>query len=236
MTQPLDEPISEGRRVSLNLEVRLLEERLLPVLRAQTYDALQAQVAMCIEAGLNVIELTATTPGWDRMLSDLRQTYRPSDMTIGVGTVVTKELALSAISGGADFLVTPYRVDDVLEMGSAITVIAGAFSPTELAAAASRDGVTKLFPANTLGPSYLRSVLDVLPHARIVPTGGITGESARSWIEAGAIAVGTGSRLFDNGVEGIRRLHETLSLAGNSTHTRSSPSTTTGKRNEQTNE
>ena len=235
MRPALDEPISEGSRQSLNLEGRLLEERLLPVLRAKSYDTLQAQVAMCLEAELKVIELTATTPGWDRMLSDLRQTYGPAEMTIGVGTVVTKELADTALSGGADFLVTPYRVDDVLGLGSAITVVGGAFSPTELAAAASRGGLTKLFPANTLGPSYLRAVLDVLPHARIVPTGGITGESAQSWIEAGAIAVGMGSRLFDEGVDGIRRLHETLALVGTPV-VRTPSSTTSRTRNEQSND
>ena len=208
-----DEPDSADERAFFDLEGRLREERLLPVLRAKTYQVLQAQVAMCLEAGLSVIELTSTTPGWELMLKELRQSHGRSDLVVGVGTVVTPELARAAISSGADFLVTPYKVDSVLELDTAVPVVAGAFSPTELAVAASQHGITKLFPASPLGPAYLRSVLDVLPHARIVPTGGITRESARSWIEAGAIAVGMGGRLFDDGAEGVRRLYESLSPA-----------------------
>ena len=53
----------------------------------------------------------------------------------------------------------------------------------------------KLFPASAFGTGYLRAIATALPHVPFVPTGGITAENARSWLEAGALAVGIGSDL-----------------------------------------
>ena len=56
-------------------------------------------------------------------------------------------------------------------------------------------GIAKLFPAHVGGPAYLRSILAVLPGARIVPTGGIALGQVRDYLDAGAYAVGVGSDL-----------------------------------------
>jgi 2-dehydro-3-deoxyphosphogluconate aldolase/(4S)-4-hydroxy-2-oxoglutarate aldolase len=187
----------------------LSRHRLLPVLRATSTTLLQSMVDMCLEAGLTIIELTTTSPGWEHVLATLKTGPESAKLTVGVGTAISGEVARSALGAGADFLVTPYRVDEVSEVAGQTPVIRGAFSPSELAAA-PRGNVVKLFPASALGPAYLRSVLEVLPGAMVVPTGGLTSDSARAWLDAGAIAVGMGSRLFDDGVPGIQALRQTL--------------------------
>jgi 2-dehydro-3-deoxyphosphogluconate aldolase/(4S)-4-hydroxy-2-oxoglutarate aldolase len=53
----------------------------------------------------------------------------------------------------------------------------------------------KLFPAGLLGPRYVREVLAPLPFLRLVPSGGVSLESAGEWIRAGAAAVSVGSAL-----------------------------------------
>jgi DNA-directed RNA polymerase specialized sigma24 family protein len=68
------------------------------------------------------------------------------------------------------------------------------FTPAEIAEAAAR-GLAKLFPASIGGPSYVRSLLTVLPEARIVPTGGIRLADVSAYLDAGAFAVGVGSEL-----------------------------------------
>jgi 2-dehydro-3-deoxyphosphogluconate aldolase/(4S)-4-hydroxy-2-oxoglutarate aldolase len=85
--------------------------RILPVLRAKSQEQLESQTAMCLEAGMTVVELTTTSPGWQQVLTSLKAQPDSADRTIGVGTVTSPSLARSALKAGADFLVTPYWVD-----------------------------------------------------------------------------------------------------------------------------
>jgi 2-dehydro-3-deoxyphosphogluconate aldolase/(4S)-4-hydroxy-2-oxoglutarate aldolase len=172
--------------------------RLLPVLRCASGGDAVAQARRLVDAGLAVVELTATTPDWPDALTTVR-TELPG-VTVGLGTVVTVEDAELAVSLGADFLVSPYPVLHVAAAASAagVPLLQGAFSPSELAAVTAR-GVAKLFPAHVGGVGYLRSVLAVLPGARIVPTGGIRLGDVGAWLAAGAFAVGVGSDLTAEG-------------------------------------
>jgi len=91
---------------------------------------------------------------------------------------------------------SPCLVPDVRTTlaASDIPLMKGGLTPTEVLGAAAH-GAAKLFPAHVGGVSYLRSLLAVAPHARIMPTGGIPLASAAEWLAAGAFAVGIGSDL-----------------------------------------
>jgi 2-dehydro-3-deoxyphosphogluconate aldolase/(4S)-4-hydroxy-2-oxoglutarate aldolase len=55
-----------------------------------------------------------------------------------------------------------------------------------------------VFPANAVGgPGYLRSLKAPLPQIELIPTGGVTLDTAAEFITAGAIALGVGSDLVD---------------------------------------
>jgi 2-dehydro-3-deoxyphosphogluconate aldolase / (4S)-4-hydroxy-2-oxoglutarate aldolase len=168
--------------------------RLLPVLR--TPDAARAVRAAgtLLDAGLGVVELTATTPGWADALRDVRRAHPGA--VLGAGTVTTSADARLALESGADFLVSPYPAEAVrfFAADTDTVFLEGGFTPAEVAAA-SENGIAKLFPAHVGGPAYLRSVLAVLPGARIVPTGGIGLAEVRDYLAAGAYAVGVGSDL-----------------------------------------
>ena len=72
----------------------------------------------------------------------------------------------------------------------------GAYTPTEaqLAHEAGADFI-KVFPADGLGPNYIKALRAPLPHLRIVPTGGVTLENIGQWFAAGCSAVGVGGSL-----------------------------------------
>jgi len=74
---------------------------------------------------------------------------------------------------------------------------AGAFTPTEclLAHEFSADFV-KLFPAEQLGPAFIKSIRAPLPMLRIISTGGVTPETEFAFIEAGCVALGAGRALY----------------------------------------
>ncbi|CAA9377565.1 MAG: 4-hydroxy-2-oxoglutarate aldolase @ 2-dehydro-3-deoxyphosphogluconate aldolase [uncultured Pyrinomonadaceae bacterium] len=75
----------------------------------------------------------------------------------------------------------------------------GALTPTEILAAweAGADFV-KVFPAGAMGgASYLKSLKAPLPQIELIPTGGVSLETAADFIRSGASAVGVGSDLVD---------------------------------------
>jgi 2-dehydro-3-deoxyphosphogluconate aldolase/(4S)-4-hydroxy-2-oxoglutarate aldolase len=75
----------------------------------------------------------------------------------------------------------------------------GALTPTE-AITAWNEGAdyVKIFPCSALGgASYLKSLLAPFPHLKIIPTGGVTLETAESFLRAGARALGVGGDLVN---------------------------------------
>jgi 2-dehydro-3-deoxyphosphogluconate aldolase/(4S)-4-hydroxy-2-oxoglutarate aldolase len=161
-----------------------------PVVREESADEARSVAAWLIEQGLEVVELTASTPGWERAVGSLE------DVIVGVGTLRTREDAQRAVAAGARFLVTPCPAPDVRAVADAANVplLEGGFTPGEVLAAADR-GIAKLFPAHVGGTALLRSILALSPGARIVPTGGIGLADVPAWLDAGAYAVGIGSEL-----------------------------------------
>jgi 2-dehydro-3-deoxyphosphogluconate aldolase/(4S)-4-hydroxy-2-oxoglutarate aldolase len=177
---------------------RIGAAQILPVLRTAKAEQAHALALRLLGLGLTALELTATTPGWEDVLAALRS--EAPHALIGLGTVETGADAEQAFEQGAQFLVSPYPVPDVrsIAVSSDRLFIEGAFTPGELAAGTAR-GVTKLFPAHVGGPNYLKSMLAVLPGARIIPTGGIPCSDVPQWLAAGAFAVGVGSDLYTGG-------------------------------------
>jgi 2-dehydro-3-deoxyphosphogluconate aldolase/(4S)-4-hydroxy-2-oxoglutarate aldolase len=53
----------------------------------------------------------------------------------------------------------------------------------------------KLFPADNMGPGYIKALLAPLPHLRLVPTGGVDVHNIADFLKAGSAAVGVGSSL-----------------------------------------
>jgi 2-dehydro-3-deoxyphosphogluconate aldolase/(4S)-4-hydroxy-2-oxoglutarate aldolase len=54
----------------------------------------------------------------------------------------------------------------------------------------------KVFPANQLGPSYIKDVLAPFRHLKLYPTGGVNQENIEAYFRAGAVGLGMGSTLF----------------------------------------
>jgi 2-dehydro-3-deoxyphosphogluconate aldolase / (4S)-4-hydroxy-2-oxoglutarate aldolase len=161
-----------------------------PVVREESVDEARSVAVWLVEQGLEVVELTASTPGWEQAVGSLE------DVIVGVGTLRRREDAERAVAAGARFLVTPCPAPDVRPVGDAANVplLEGGFTPGEVLAAADR-GIAKLFPAHVGGTALLRSILALSPGARVVPTGGIALAEVPAWLDAGAFAVGIGSEL-----------------------------------------
>ncbi|MCY7411678.1 MAG: bifunctional 4-hydroxy-2-oxoglutarate aldolase/2-dehydro-3-deoxy-phosphogluconate aldolase [Salinibacterium sp.] len=167
------------------------------IVRASAPNEAARHVAILMGAGLRVIEVSLVTPG---ALDVIRASVAraPDGVYIGVGTVVTPNEVSLAAAAGATFVVSPVIREGVIKasLDAGLDTVPGVATPTE-ALQAIEWGATmiKLFPASLWSPAVLREVLTALPSLEVVPTGGVTLESAPEWIRAGAMALGIGSTL-----------------------------------------
>jgi 2-dehydro-3-deoxyphosphogluconate aldolase/(4S)-4-hydroxy-2-oxoglutarate aldolase len=172
---------------------------LIPVLRAKNAKQAHAVVEAMIAGGVTVVEVTMTVPGAVDLLRELKREH--STILLGSGTVTTAKQAEATIEAGAEFVVSPSLHPDVISATRAAgkLSIPGALTPTEVITAerAGADYI-KIFPCSAMGgASYLKSLLAPFPHLKLIPTGGVTLQTAESFIKAGARALGVGGDLVN---------------------------------------
>ena len=173
---------------------------LIPVLRAKSVAQGRAVVDAMVAGGVTVVEVTMTVPGAIDLIKELKKAYG-SGLLLGSGTVTTADQAQATIDAGAEFVVSPSLHPEVIAKTKANKKIScpGALTPTEAISAwdAGADYV-KIFPCSAVGgASYLKSLLAPFPHLKLIPTGGVTLDTAASFIKAGARALGVGSDLVN---------------------------------------
>jgi len=173
---------------------------LIPVLRARNSIQAHAVVEAMIAGGVTVVEVTMTVPGAVDVLKELKKEYG-AKLLLGSGTVTTAAQAEATIEAGAEFVVSPSFHPEVVARTRALgkLSIPGALTPTEAITAweAGADYV-KIFPCSAVGgASYLKALLAPFPHLKLIPTGGVTIETAASFLRAGARALGVGSDLVN---------------------------------------
>lgn len=192
---------------------RLFQQRVIGIVRTGDRESAYNQAVVLLDAGLQSVEITFTTPGAPEVIASLRDR---NGGLVGAGTVLDSHDAVDAIRAGAEFIVSPHLDLDVVRAGHrrGVPVIAGAATAGEIVRAleAGVDAI-KLFPAVGMQPRSVADLRAALPQAAIVATGGITVESAPSWLAAGAVAVGMGSALAKGGREQARPRIESLLAA-----------------------
>jgi len=170
----------------------------LGILRGFSAAEVESLVGAAGRGGLRNIEVTMNSEGAGELIRTARRASAGA-MNVGAGTVCTVKDLDAALEAGAGFIVTPVLVPDVIAAAkrAGVPVIPGAFTPTEIYRAWELGAdLVKVFPADQLGPAYIRNVKAPLPQIRLVPTGGVTVETLVEYKRAGADAFGVGSPLF----------------------------------------
>jgi 2-dehydro-3-deoxyphosphogluconate aldolase/(4S)-4-hydroxy-2-oxoglutarate aldolase len=173
---------------------------LIPVLRAKSTTQGRAVAEAMIAGGVTVVEVTMTVPGAVDLLKELKKAYG-SKLLLGSGTVTTAEQCQATIDAGAEFVLSPSLHPEVIATTKKNGKIScpGVLTPTEAITAwnAGADYV-KVFPCSAVGgASYLKALLAPFPQLKIIPTGGVTLQTAEGFIKAGARALGVGSDLVN---------------------------------------
>jgi len=184
-------------------EIKATIERvgLIPVLRASSVETAHALVDAMMAGGATIVEVTMTVPNALALMRELKERYGDK-LLLGSGTVTDAAQAQATIEAGAEFVVSPSLHLDVIaktkELGK--VSIPGALTPTEVITAwrAGADYV-KVFPCSAMGgASYLKSLRAPFPELKLIPTGGVTLETAVDFLKAGARALGVGADLVNS--------------------------------------
>ncbi len=174
------------------------ETPVIGVIRGADDEQIAGAVAAAMAGGLRTLEITLSREDAFDQIATTKARFG-DEIDLGAGTVLDGEQAYQAVSVGAQFIVTPMLVMDVVEFchDRDVPVILGAMTPTEVHAAhAAGADLVKVFPAGSLGPGYVKSLKGPFPEIPLLPTGGVTVENAADFFKAGAAGIGVGSELF----------------------------------------
>jgi 2-dehydro-3-deoxyphosphogluconate aldolase/(4S)-4-hydroxy-2-oxoglutarate aldolase len=148
--------------------------------------------------GMQLIEITWNSDRAPELIAQLRAKL-PNCM-IGTGTLFNVQQLQEAIACGAQFLFSPHTDPEMIQAAVAknIPIIPGALTPTEIITAWNYGAsCVKVFPVQSVGgTSYIKSLQGLLGHIPLIPTGGVTLENAKDFLQVGAVAVGLSSELF----------------------------------------
>jgi 2-dehydro-3-deoxyphosphogalactonate aldolase len=164
-------------------------------------DAVETGRAL-VEAGVRLIEVPLNSPDPLISISRLHAEFG-NEALIGAGTVLTIAGVEAVANAGGGLIVAPNTESGVIaravELG--LECLPGILSATE-AFRAIQLGATrlKLFPASSLGPSYLRAIREVLPLGiEVWAVGGTGAHDIGAWLSAGARGIGVGGSLYRPG-------------------------------------
>jgi 2-dehydro-3-deoxyphosphogluconate aldolase/(4S)-4-hydroxy-2-oxoglutarate aldolase len=178
---------------------RIRQLGVVPVVRAESGEEALALIEALRLGGIDVIELTMTVPGAVEIIRELSR--KKHDFVLGAGTVLDAETARACMLAGAQFIVSPATDEGTISCCRTygVPIMSGALTPTEVVKAwKAGSDMVKIFPCGAVGgASYLKALKAPLPQVELIPTGGVSLETAGEFIKAGASAVGAGADLVD---------------------------------------
>ncbi|MGH7247545.1 MAG: bifunctional 4-hydroxy-2-oxoglutarate aldolase/2-dehydro-3-deoxy-phosphogluconate aldolase [Pseudomonadota bacterium] len=179
----------------------IIDIGIVPVIRTHSADAAIQAIQAIHRGGIRAAEIAMTVPGAIHALEKLADQFG-DQIVLGAGTVLDPETARICMLAGAQFFVTPNLSLRTIEMAKRYSkvILPGALSPTEVLAAwqAGADAV-KIFPASAVGgPKYIKALKGPFPQIEMIPTGGVSLETAPEFLRAGACAVAVGGELVDH--------------------------------------
>lgn len=188
----------------MNVLQRLTTNGVVAVIRANSAKEAILMSEACIQGGLSNIEVTFTTPQAEQAIQELSSKYKDSAV-IGAGTVLDPLTARIAILAGAAFVVSPSFDVETAKICNlySISYMPGCLTLGEMKEALKYGvDILKLFPGSAFGPEFIKAVKGPMPHANVMPTGGVDLDNMEQWIKNGAIAVGIGGNLTAPAKEG----------------------------------
>ena len=177
---------------------KICDVGIVAVVRADSEDQAKRIADACLEGGISAIEMTFTVPKAHKIIESLCDEYKNGEMIVGAGTVLDSETARIAMLSGAQYIVSPYFDVETIKCCNrySIPCMPGVMTVKEMIEAMEYGAdILKLFPGDAFGPKMVKALHGPVPHAKIMPTGGVSLDNVDQWFENGVVAVGAGGCL-----------------------------------------
>jgi 2-dehydro-3-deoxyphosphogluconate aldolase/(4S)-4-hydroxy-2-oxoglutarate aldolase len=182
--------IDEMMRLAPVIPVLVLEDNVDPVALAEAL----------VEGGLPVIEVTLRTPN---ALAAMRAMTKVEGAVVGAGTVLNETMLGIAIDAGARFIVSPGLTDPLARaaIASGVPFLPGVANASDIMRGLDLGlNRFKFFPAEANGGlPALKALAGPFGDIRFCPTGGITEQSAPSWLAHPSVRCVGGSWILPAG-------------------------------------
>lgn len=178
---------------------RIADNPIIAVIRNVPEEKAIKVIESLLLGGIKVMEVTFGSPNTEGVIKKAKDVFG-NEVLVGAGTVLTEKQVNSAVHAGAEFIFSPNFDEKVVKLSLQHDVISipGVMTPTEIYKAYEAGAhAVKIFPANVVGPGFIKDIKGPLPFIDIIPTGGIDKENITGFLEAGSLAVGIGGSLID---------------------------------------
>lgn len=177
----------------------IYKNKIVAVIRAEEPAEAFEKAKVMREAGIKVFEITVEK---GVMLPALTEINSLEDTVVMAGGVITATRAQEAAASGAQVIVSPVFQTSLAKfcLGNKIPHIATVSTPNEAYNAwKARIPIIKIFPAKPMGRiEYIEDMLRPMPFLNLMPSGGISLDDFKDYLDAGAVAVGMGRCLYKN--------------------------------------
>mgnify|MGYP001160821266 FL=1 len=184
------------------ISASIIDEGLVAIVRVHNSELALPIAKALVAGGIRAVELTMTIPNALDAIRLIDQELG-NEILLGVGTVIDDDTCKAAIDAGAKYVISPITKTSIVENAHAMDrpAMLGAYTPSEAQTAyeAGSDFI-KIFPADSLGPNYIKALLAPLTHLKIIPTGGVNLDTMESFLAAGSVALGIGSSLLKKNI------------------------------------
>lgn len=179
---------------------RILALKFLPIVDFEMVKNPKALIETMLSQNVDVLQLNFKNPqqlAQASICAELSKEY--PEMNLGAGFFYTVEDTEKVIKDGVKFVVSSVLQKEILTVAASYQVpaIISGFTPTEVFDAYNTKApLVQIFPASQLHYKSIISILEYLPNANFILTGGLTISSALEFIQHGAKAVGLKTALF----------------------------------------
>lgn len=188
-----------------DIERIVRETRIIAIVRGFSSDICLHLAEAYAKGGIRLVEVTfnqRAPESWADTAAAIRAIagHFGGEVRAGAGTVLTEEQLSICADAGGEYMVAPNVEPDLIRscVKRGMASIPGAMTPTEAVNAWNAGAsFVKLFPANTLGPAYVKAICAPLSHIKFLAVGGIRPENMADFLRAGCVGAGVGGNLVN---------------------------------------
>ena len=185
------------------IEQIVRESRIIAIIRGFEPDVCLRLAEAYAKGGIRLVEVTFNQKdpsSWKNTaaaIKAIRERFA-GEVRAGAGTVLSEEQLTLTEQAGGEYMITPNVKPDLIRecVRRGLVAMPGALTPSEAVDAwEAGASFVKIFPAGSLGPSYVKAVRAPLSHIPFLAVGGISPDNVADFMKVGCVGAGVGGNL-----------------------------------------